>query len=205
MGRKSKHSKDEFRELAISKMEAHLVNAPAREMSLRKLAAQIDYTPGMLLSVFKTQALFLLEVNSRTLDELTCFLESYHADELHTVEGALCSLALGYLEFAEKNKYRWQMVFEHKMPAGEPVPLWMQNKIDGLFNTISKHIPGIGEDGDEQHMELASKTLWASVHGITQLSLDNKLFVGNDLDGRAMIEALIKNFCLGLRCAKDNS
>ena len=41
------------------------------------------------------------------------------------------------------------------------------------------------------------KTLWASVHGITLLSIDDKLFVNSGMDGRMMIQSLVENFMSG--------
>ena len=41
MGRRGMHSKEEFRELSLAAMEAHLVEHDASMMSLRKLAKAI--------------------------------------------------------------------------------------------------------------------------------------------------------------------
>lgn len=196
MGRKGKHTREEFRELALSEMEAHLEASPAENLSLRNLSKRIGYSPGMLISVFGSQSLFLLEVNSRTLDEMTDHLNSKGGGG--TLRDNLYRIAEGYLEFAEQNRYRWKMVFEHKMAEGEPVPDWMQNKIDTLFANLSHSIfPGSETPSNEQ-ADLMAKTLWASVHGITQLSLDDKLFIDAGMDGKSMIKVLVDNFCAGI-------
>ena len=197
MGRRGMHSKEEFRELSLATMEAHLVEHDASMMSLRKLAKAIGYAPGMVLSVFKSYALFLLEVNARTLDAMTLFIDEALSGSEHLPKSTrLCLIAEAYLSFAEHHPHRWRLVFEHKMPDSETLPDWMQKRIDGLFLKLSEYLAFDGKETDEDR-EKVIKTLWASVHGITLLSIDDKLFVNSGMDGRVMIQSLVENFMSG--------
>ena len=82
------------------------------------------------------------------------------------------------------------------MPDGETLPDWMQKRIDNLFLKLSEYLSFDGKESDEDR-EKVIKTLWASVHGITLLSIDDKLFVNSGMDGRMMIQSLVENFMSG--------
>ena len=141
--------------------------------------------------------LVLLEVNARTLDAMTLFIDEALSGSEHLPKSTrLCLIAEAYLSFAEHHPHRWRLVFEHKMPDSETLPDWMQKRIDGLFLKLSEYLAFDGKETDEDR-EKVIKTLWASVHGITLLSIDDKLFVNSGMDGRVMIQSLVENFMSG--------
>ncbi|MFZ6044328.1 TetR/AcrR family transcriptional regulator, partial [Vibrio natriegens] len=87
-------------------------------MSLRKVAAMIGYVPSTLVNVFGNYNLLLLHAVAQTLDELFAEAEA-EMKKATSPEEALQKLAYCYLDFASRNPYRWQLIFQHTMNGEE--------------------------------------------------------------------------------------
>lgn len=192
MARRNDHTREELINLTLDQVKTFLDTRPHHELSLRKIAAMIGYVPSTLVNVFGNYNLLLLQVVARTLDELSqeaaqCIPEN------STPEEALKALALCYLNFATKHPYRWQLIFQHTM-NGETLPDWQSQRINTMITMLESLIREIAPQKDESEILAASRVLWASVHGITLLSVDDKLFAHSEMDGKALIENLINHY-----------
>lgn len=199
MGRRNQHNPSEFDELVLTKVEEFLVHKPARELSLRKVATLIDYAPSTLVSVYGNYANLLLKVNARTLKTMNqqlsaCLGSRLQSDCPSVATDKLNQLALGYYEFAQKHPNHWQLIFDLRMPGEDPLPQWMQNAIDHSFELLMQCLTQINPSKTAEDVQLACRVLWAGVHGITQLSLGDKLFLNQNSEGTTMIRSLIENY-----------
>ena len=52
MARRKDHTHEQIQALAIAALQQHLAEQPLGNMSLRKLARRIGYSPGTLINVF---------------------------------------------------------------------------------------------------------------------------------------------------------
>lgn len=193
MGRRSDHNPDEFNELVLTQVEDFLTRLPASELSLRKVAKMIGYAPSTLVHTYSNWSMLLLRVNARTLNRLLVSLNELE-QELPDPEQRLYAIAESYLRFASKQPHLWTLVFEHKLPAGEEIPEWMQHRINGLFNLVAACLVGINSQKQQEQTQLSANTLWASVHGITLLALDDKLSLNMNADPKVMLSDLLDNY-----------
>ena len=201
MGRRNQHDAAEFDELVLSKVEAFLDQRPARELSLRKIATLVDYAPSTLVSVYGNYANLLLRVNARTLKALnTTLLSSLGTDhdrqDPHLAINKLKQLALAYYRFACRQPHRWQLIFDLRMPGEAPLPEWMQSAIDQSFTLIGRCLAGANPAKTTEQQRTASRVLWAGVHGITQLSMGDKLFMNQTGEGEVLIDSLLDNYLI---------
>jgi AcrR family transcriptional regulator len=199
MGRRNQHNPAEFDELVLLKVEAFLVHNPASALSLRKIASLIDYAPSTLISVYGNYANLLLRVNARTLSQLNqqlsaCLGSRLKADTTVVVSEKLAQLALTYFTFAQKHSHSWQLIFDLRMPGNDPLPQWMQAAIDHSFELLVMCLKQLNPNKSDEEQHLASRVLWSGVHGITQLSLGDKLFLNQHSDGKTMIRSLLENY-----------
>jgi AcrR family transcriptional regulator len=202
MARRKDHTHEQIRSLAIEAVLAHLQQAPANDMSLRKLAQQLGYSPGTLINVFGSYDLLLLSVNAHTLDQLAAHLPgadlaSTEPAELATLEHTrlrLLALASAYLDFARQHRYQWQLLFDHRLPEDEALPVWQQQRISDLFAQLEALLAACSPRASAGECQRAARTLWASVHGICVLSLSEKLFTSEVDDGPAMLASLIQHY-----------
>jgi AcrR family transcriptional regulator len=194
MARRSDHTQDELKELAVTKALEIIDEKGADGFGARAVAAAMGYAPGTLYHIFGDMDRFLLHVNARILDE-------WH-DELIRARGTgrkdpLRGLAMGYLDFARRRYNRWAVLFG---PRGglPPLPDWYAGKVARLFSLVEEALrptAGVGRAAARR----AAKVLWAGIHGICVLSLSGKLDTVSAEKPEALIDALLESCLRGLR------
>lgn len=192
MARRNDHTREELIELTLQKVKEFLDEHPHHDLSLRKVANLIGYVPSTLVNVFGSYNLLLLQVVARTVDDLQ--LESSKAlERSNSTKEALYNLAYCYHDFAQQNPYRWQLIFKHTM-NGEDLPDWQTSRINDMTSILEKLVGILSPDKSYEEIVEASRVLWAGVHGITVLCVDDKFFTSSPIDGKALIENLLTNY-----------
>ncbi|HIF9432666.1 TPA: TetR/AcrR family transcriptional regulator [Photobacterium damselae] len=192
MARRNDHTREELVNMTLEQVKNFLNEHPHHELSLRKVAAMIGYVPSTLVNVFGNYNLLLLHAVAQTLDEMSKEAEA-SMKETTSAEDALRRLAYCYLEFATQHPYRWQLIFQHTM-NGEDLPEWQSERIDNMTGMLEALIRQITPNKSEDEILEASRVLWAGVHGITLLTVDDKLFTSTPVDGKALIDNLLNTY-----------
>ncbi|WP_299013532.1 TetR/AcrR family transcriptional regulator [uncultured Photobacterium sp.] len=192
MARRNDHTREELVTMTLEQVKNFLDEHPHHELSLRKVAGMIGYVPSTLVNVFGNYNLLLLHAVAQTLDELFAEAEEQMKD-ISSPEDALRKLAYCYLGFATKHPYRWQLIFQHTM-QGEELPEWQSERINNMTGMLESLISQITPEKSEADILEASRVLWAGVHGITLLTVDDKLFTSTPVDGKALIDNLIDTY-----------
>lgn len=139
----------------------------------RDIALQAKCALGALYNVFDDLDMLVLHVNSRTLGRLGQSLG--HAATVKADPGdKLVALAITYLDFAVKNKNLWSALFDHRMPEGVPVPDWHLAEHSVLFEQITLPLAQLQPDFDPDQISSTARALFAAVHGIVALSLQER-------------------------------
>ncbi len=196
MARRSDHSREELREMAITAVEHIVVEQGYEGLSARKVAAAIGYTVGTLYLVFENLDDLVLHVNARTLDRLHARLSESQA---HCVDATDCLLQLGqvYIRFADEDPHRWAMVFKHRFSQGQVVPAWYQEKIARMFALVEEGLEPLSEQHTHDEITQASRALWGGVHGICILALAGNLGVAGVDSVQDLTKTLITNYLKG--------
>jgi AcrR family transcriptional regulator len=209
MARRKDHSPEELEALVIGSVLEYLKTQSANTLSLRQIAKRVGYSPGTLINLFGSYAHLLLAVNACTLDQISQRLE----EKLATAKSMdsqqqLLLFAQEYLAFAQQHTYQWRLLFEHRLD--EEVPDWQQNRINQLFHLIELRLSQLSPLAKPNELQQASRTIWASVHGICMLEVDNKIFApanvdGLSISGAGMIDSLIKHYLTSWKIACDEN
>tara|TARA_B110000211_G_C14015039_1_gene524974 strand:- start:96 stop:734 length:639 start_codon:yes stop_codon:yes gene_type:complete len=198
MARRKDHTPEELKAWVIRSVLEFLQRQPAQELSLRKVAKRVDYSPGTLINLFGSYAHLLLAVNAATLDQISGRLnKNLAASNELDAEQQLLLFAQEYLAFARQHTFQWRLLFEHRLD--EDVPDWQQNRINQLFELIEVRLIQLCPHAKPAELLQASRTIWASVHGICMLEVDNKIFAadssnGLSINGESMIQSLISHY-----------
>ncbi|ASK77725.1 TetR family transcriptional regulator [Paraphotobacterium marinum] len=192
MARRNDHTREELVSITINEVNTFLENKPYHELSLRKLASLIGYVPSTLVNIFGSYDLLLLEVNARTLDELFVDMGKAIYEESDPLK-SLRKMAYCYLNFAEKNPYRWQLIFQHKVNS-DKLPEWHSLRINKLIEILDNLVHKVRPSLSSDELTETSRLIWASVHGITLLSVDDKLFMNKNTNGRILIDNFFNNY-----------
>lgn len=192
MARRNDHTREELISLTLESVKVFLNDHSYHELSLRKVANMIGYVPSTLVNVFGNYNLLLLHVVAQTLDELALEAKSV-VSQCENSEQALYELAYCYHDFAQGNPHRWQLIFEHNM-NGEELPEWQNERINHMTSMLEELLALIAPQRNSSEVLQASRVLWSGVHGITLLSVDDKFFANEPIDGKKLIENLLSNY-----------
>lgn len=196
MGRRSVHTPEELRELILEAATSLIEKGGLAGLSAREIARAIGYSPGTLYNVFQNLDDLVLTIEARLLDKLSLSLKE--ATDAVPPEERLVKLAMAYLRFTHENPKLWNLLFEHHMPTGTPIPPWYQSKLDYLLTQVEEALAFRLRNVDEAHTKRAARVLWAGVHGITSLSTADKLGNVTTETAGPMVQDLLDTYLAGL-------
>ncbi|WP_260292399.1 TetR/AcrR family transcriptional regulator [Sedimenticola hydrogenitrophicus] len=197
MGRRSDHSREEIRQLALGAAEAIVAEGGFKALTARKVAAAIGYTVGTLYLVFENLDDLVFQLNGRTLDQLyQRMLDEKH----HSYSGkkALYALATAYIDYAEAESPRWNMLLEYVAGKDEVMPDWYLEKLGQVFGLVEETLASTVGNQDDKTISQAARVLWASVHGICILKIRQRLDLAGGQSTGEMACMLIDNFVEGM-------
>jgi len=197
MARRSDHSREQIREMALLAAERLITEKGYKGLSARKVAAEIGYTVGTLYLIFKNQDEFILHINSRTLDELYLVMEKSIATQQYPYEGVL-ALCRSYYDYAATHTNRWLLIFEHALADKEALPDWYALQIKRGFEMLETILQVHTGLGSQEAVSKAARVLWGSVHGISMLAVTEKLDVVGVESVHELIDSLVNNYMTGL-------
>lgn len=195
MARRSDHTREELQLMALEAAEHLLDKQGIGALSTRKVASAIGYSAGALYLVFKNLDDLCWQINARTLAALQSQLDALPHGEAADV--CLRAYAHCYLDFARQWPHRWALLFEHSAPEGDDAPAWLNCAIQQLFERLEARLSEIGPSRERAAVQLGSRTLWSAVHGITQLTLRDKLFLAGTAGPEAMVDNLVNCYLDG--------
>src|SRR5690606_9747108 len=88
-------------------------------------------------------------------------------------------------------------IFEHKLGSDEPLPQWHHERIQRLFGELEQRLARLNSGASTREIETAARVVWGGVHGITLLSVDEKLFTQSPIAGRELIHSLLTQYLAG--------
>jgi len=196
MARRSDHSREELREMALSAAEQIVVDHGYEGLSARKVATAIGYTVGTLYLVFENIDDLILNVNARTLDRLHAKMTELKAQP-GEARDYLLQLGQVYIHYANNDPHRWAMVFEHRFAEDREVPAWYQEKITRMFSVVEEGLKPLAKQRPRQEVTLAARAIWSGVHGICILALMDTLGIAGVESAQELTRSLISNYLKG--------
>ncbi|MGM0594447.1 MAG: TetR/AcrR family transcriptional regulator [Pseudomonadota bacterium] len=196
MARRSDHSRDEIREMALQAAAAILEQEGAKKLTARRVATAIGYTVGTLYLVFKNLDDMVLQLNARTLDELHDWLTS-HNDTKAAPAQQLHALANAYIDYAVRHTDRWNLLFESIAGDDQNLPDWYLQRLSRVFGLIESALVPLTDHQGREAITQAARVLWAGVQGICTLKIRHRLDLAGGQSTEQMAAMLIDNFLAG--------
>ncbi|NOQ79779.1 MAG: TetR family transcriptional regulator [Gammaproteobacteria bacterium] len=196
MARRSDHSREELKELALKSTEELLNEKSASELSTRQIATKMGYTVGTLYQIFENLPDLLLHVNARTLAILYQDCQKLKLSTQDAEQNILAYANL-YLQFAHTHPGLWELIFDSNVLTDKELPDWYLSRANALFSLIEVQLKDITPDKSQLEITKTSRVLWSSVHGICTLSINNNLFANSACSSEELIESLVKHFIKG--------
>ena len=190
--------KDSLKIRLIDAATSRIVASGLSALRARDITNDAGCALGALYTAFPDLDALVIEVNSRTLQEIDQIMLaglegiSDPAQQMHV-------LASTYLAFARAHEKRWRALFELKIPDDKTVPDWYVANQALLLARIVGPLRLLQLEFTETELMLRARTLFAAVHGIVAISLDRR-FVGINAETLdAELEHFIGLLLKGLR------
>ena len=190
MGRRSDHSRDEIREMAIAAAGKHVETEGFQSLTARKVASNIGYTVGTLYHVFRNFDDLIIHLNAKTIDEMAALIQQ-NTRRKRNPENRIRAMAEFYVKYATDHPDRWRLVFEHQAPRGLPTPVQMKERRDVMFEMVADNLREISPGRMPQQVDHTATALWSGIHGICILALTGKLYLGGAFSMVKLIDTLI--------------
>lgn len=198
MGRRSDHTLEQIRDMALDAAEKIIRKKGIRELSTRKIAAEIGYTSGTLYLVFKNLDDLFVQVNGRTLSRLkTALSDAASGSTAGTPREAVLSVCRAYLKFAEDNRAFWHLVFEHDRPYEFNMPPWYQTLIEDCFAPLLASFRALKPEQAAPEALKATQAVWAMVHGTHSLYMSGRAKAAGIAPSSDLVEYQLDIFLRG--------
>ncbi len=193
MAGKVEARKAALREKLIDLAEAQIEAEGLISLRARDLAKEAGCAVGAIYSHFDDLHALTLEVNGRTFIRLGAVVGAAVEDaEGKAPNERLIAMSHAYLGFAAEHPKLWRALFDVQMSSDGPVPEWYSAAMMRLFRFISEPLAEIFPDFDARELDLMTRTLFSSVHGITLLGLENRISGVPGEQLRTMIRLLLE-------------
>ena len=118
-----------------------------------------------------------IAVNARTLAAIDAELRAALGAESGAADPAaqFADLAGAYLDYAARNRPRWDALFVHRMAGGRRAPEWYQEQQTELFRYLETPLATLCPGLSAAEIAVLARTLFSAVHGVVSLGLDQKL------------------------------
>lgn len=165
-------------------------------VSMRRIAGKIEYSPTTIYIYFKDKAELLEQVCKETFARLVQRLCKIMEQPGDPVEGLKRGL-IAYIEFGLQNPHHYRSTFMMPIPEGLDEKKLHQDDSPGMqaFSFLTRGIADCIEAGKmpAMNVDLASQTVWAGVHGITSLLITHHTFpwAGREQVIHSMVNTLV--------------
>ena len=168
-------------------------------VSMRRIADKIEYSPTTIYIYFKDKAELLEQVCKETFSKLVQRLSKIMEQPGDPVE-RLKSGLVAYIEFGLENPHQYRATF--MMPIPEAFDREKHHHPDSpgmqAFSFLTRGLTGCIRAGKvrEVNVELAAQTLWAGIHGVTSLLITHQTFLSAGRE--KLIHATVDTLVAGL-------
>lgn len=178
MGRRSDHSRDEIRDMALTAAQKLLEQGGPDAVTSRAIAQAIGYTAGTLYNIFEDLEDLKLHVNARSLDllhdQLSQARKRAAAKADATPLDMVMALARGQLRFIQQRPVLWRMLFLYALPKEREVPAWFLAKVAETIGELELAIAPVFGD-DHAACRRHARMLWSAFYGICEIASIGRL------------------------------
>jgi len=162
MGRRSDHSRVELESLILDEGHRHMAETGFARFSAREVAKRVGYSIGTIYNVFGSYDRLILAINTRTFqlwaDHLRERLDAQPDDRI-------AALVHGYFSFARQNLNIWMAIYDHRLPAGTPMPEEFAAQRAELTGIVQAEIARVLPEPRTAEAGPLARSLVATVHG----------------------------------------
>lgn len=196
MARRSAHTPEELRQKILDAAQAIIEHEGLMGLSAHEIARAIGYSPGTLYNIFENLDDVLLTLQTNMLQRVLTVLQNTAPAD--TAEESIKLYAKTYLAFALENKFMWNLLFTHNMPQNTKIPIGLIDNISKVSRFVQDAVARLMPSASTSDVEIAAKSLWAGVHGITAVAVTEKGPSLNPATAHIFVNHLVTTYIRGL-------
>ena len=200
MGTKERRAreKEQLRRQILVAARELFVNEGYENVSMRKIASKIEYSPTTIYLYFKDKADLLDSVCQETLLNLLNTLEQLKRDKSDPLE-TLRKSGRAYVEFGLKYPQDYKLTFVIRPQFQKGLGLEEGSVGETVFNYLREMVSECIQQKRFRQMdvETTGQVLWSAVHGVTLLLIDFPDFPWTEKD--TLIDTVIHTTIEGLK------
>jgi len=176
MSKKTEQRKAALRQRLVEAAETRMERDGLRALRARDLAGDAGCSLGAIYNVFDDLNALIMAVNGRTFRQLGVVVaQSVTRAEAKSANERLILMSNAYLGFASDHNNLWRALFDLQMPLDGMVPDWYLQELGELFAHIAAPLAEIFPDKNPRDLDLMTRALFSSVHGIVWLGLGRRI------------------------------
>jgi AcrR family transcriptional regulator len=176
MSEKSQQRKQALHQRLVEAAHTRIERDGFRALRARDLAQDAGCSLGAIYNVFDDLNAIVMAVNGRTFRRLgQAVAQSIANAQDKTPNQRLVLMSNAYLHFASDHNNLWRALFDLQMSLDGPVPDWYVQALGELFAHISAPLSELFPHLDADGLDLMTRTLFSSVHGIVLLGLERRI------------------------------
>ena len=175
MARDTGKRRAELRDKLVDIAEAEIRASGVASLRARALADKAGCAVGAIYNVFDDLTGLILAVNGRTFERLGAVVSGKVAASNGGPTDKLIIMGHAYLRFATEDPNLWRALFDIEMTADSGVPTWYLEELARLFAIISEPLAEMHPKASPHDLDLMTRTLFSSVHGIVLLGLERRI------------------------------
>jgi AcrR family transcriptional regulator len=202
MGPKQRRArqKESLRQEILDAARELFINEGYENVSMRRIAEKIEYSPTTIYLYFRDKAHLLFEVCEETFAQLARKGEQILKDRSDPIM-TLRKIGRAYVDFGLKHPNHYRVAFINHPPHHNfDLKEWYENSMgQRAFNLLKMSVEECVKQGKFKPVDVdaASQALWAAVHGITSLMITHPDFPW--VHPEQTIDLVIDSMCGGLR------
>ncbi len=196
MARRSDHSRDELRAMAVAAARDIVQSSGIQGLTTRAVAQRIGYTVGTLYVIFHNLDDLIFAVNAETLADLRERMEQAMAD-LEDPAARLKVMAQNYLDYALANPNLARLAFEHQS-AAVLLPDVVTKETDALLSNVLVALRDLLPESTQAEIQTIAASFWSGIHGICHLALTDRLKIARAESVQAVLNWQVDVFLDGL-------
>jgi AcrR family transcriptional regulator len=171
-------------------------------VSMRRIADRIEYSPTTIYLYFKDKAELLENICNETFSKLSQRLSRIMEQPGEPVERLKRGL-IAYIEFGLENPHHYRSTFMMPIPEEFKPEKYAKPDSPGMqaFDFMRRCVYDCIAQGKfkVKDAELASQTLWAGIHGITSLLITHNHFpwVGREKVVHSTVDTMVAGLAAG--------
>lgn len=202
--------KNKVREQILEAATELFLREGVHQVSLRRIAAAVSYTPMALYAYFQDKQALIRAVAEHAFQDLESYLTKDLSAELEPVD-RLRTILRRYVAFAKENPRKFELMFyipwstavvesvsdspegrKKKEKAEEQIPLSPMAGA-GAFEVLTKAVSGVvpSKKNDPRAVLGTSLIMWSAIHGIASLIISMPSMPMQEMAIHELIETVI--------------